>query len=220
MKIKDLLDSSNAKQSLGNQFRNKRFGFFEERLNKMDKPVRIIDVGGTENFWINRGFQNRDDIEITLVNLDVYPTQYPQFKSVAGDATNLKEYEDNSFDLAFSNSVIEHLYTYESQVKMAKELVRVGKYHFVQTPNKYFFMEPHYLMPYFQFYPRGLAFSILTKTKLSRGRKWTEKFANQYLDEIRLISHSEMKVLFPDSKIYYEKFLGMNKSFTSHNFPD
>lgn len=218
MGLENKSSSSNAKGSLGNKFREKRFNFFKDHFEKMDKPVRIIDLGGTEKYWIARGFHERDDVEITLVNLSAHKTSYPHFKSVAGDATNLIQYKDGEFDIAFSNSVIEHLYTYENQVKMAKEVVRVGKFHFLQTPNKYFFVEPHYLLPYFQFIPRGLGFSILTKTKLSRKQKWTAEFANQYLDEIRLISHSEMKVLFPSSDIYYEKFYMMNKSFTAHNF--
>ena len=59
---------------------------------------------------------------------------------------------------------------------------------------------------------------MLTKTKLSRLKKWDQEFAKQYIKEIRLLSEKEMKILFPKSKIYYEKFLGMNKSFTAHNF--
>ena len=53
---------------------------------------------------------------------------------------------------------------------------------------------------------------------MSRLKKWDKKFASQYIEEIRLLSLKEMKLLFPSSKIYFEKFLGMNKSFTMHNF--
>ena len=101
---------------------------------------------------------------------------------------------------------------------MAEEAVRVGKRHIIQTPNKYFFIEPHYLLPFFGYLPKSVKYWILTKTKLSRLKKWDEKFAKQYLQEIRLISEKEMKTLFPTSKIYFEKFLGLNKSFTAHNF--
>jgi hypothetical protein len=101
---------------------------------------------------------------------------------------------------------------------MASEIVRVGKKHIVQTPNKYFFIEPHYLLPFFQFVPKKLKYFILTKTKLSRLKKWDKNFAMQYISEIRLLSLKEMKILFPKSKIYFENFLGMNKSFTMHNF--
>jgi hypothetical protein len=79
-------------------------------------------------------------------------------------------------------------------------------------------MEPHYVLPFFQYLPRKIQLSILLKTPLSRGRKWDKEFATQYVDEIRLLSYSEMKALFPSSSIYKEDFLGMSKSFTAHNF--
>ncbi len=100
---------------------------------------------------------------------------------------------------------------------MANEICRVGNYHFVQTPNKYFIIEPHYLLPYFQFLPKNLQYFILTKSKLSRNMKWKEKAAKQYVEEIRLISRKEYKELFPSSKIWKEKFMGLSKSFIAHN---
>ncbi len=121
-------------------------------------------------------------------------------------------------DLVISNATIEHVGSFENQKKMAQEVIRVGKKYIIQTPNKYFFIEPHYLLPFFGYLPKPIKFWILTKTKLSRLKKWDEKFAKQYIQEIRLISEKEMKILFPNSKIYFEKFLGMNKSFTTHNF--
>ena len=100
---------------------------------------------------------------------------------------------------------------------MASEVTRVGKKYVIQTPNKYFFIEPHYLLPFFQFLPNSLKFFILTKTKMSRLKKWDKELAKQYIDEIRLMNFNEIKTLFPNCKVYFEKFLGMNKSFTVHN---
>ena len=100
---------------------------------------------------------------------------------------------------------------------MAGEVLRIGKNHIIQTPNKYFFIEPHYIIPFFQFYPKKIQFEILTKTRLSRLKKWDKKFAKQYLEEIRLLTLKEMKEIFPGSKIFKEKFLGISKSFTAHN---
>jgi hypothetical protein len=117
----------------------------------------------------------------------------------------------------FSNSVIEHLYTYENQVKMADEIQRVGRKYFIQTPNKYFPIEAHYAIPFAQYLPKSLLLFLLTKTRLSRMTKWKKEDAKQYLDEIRLLSEKEMKRLFPGSKILKEKSLGFVKSFTAHN---
>jgi ubiquinone/menaquinone biosynthesis C-methylase UbiE len=209
---------STEQDSLGNKFRQKRMIFFKECLTRMQRPIKILDVGGNEDFWINSGFQHESDVKITILNLSKTKTNYPNLSSVSGDATDLSEYKDNEFDIAFSNSVIEHLYTKENQIKMANEMMRVGKKYFVQSPNKYFFMEPHYLIPYFQFFPKNLRLFILTKTKLSRNMKWERKAAQQYLDEIRLISGREYRGLFPGGNIWKEKFFCLSKSFIAHNF--
>ena len=184
----------------------------------MEKPVSILDIGGKINFWENRRLAGDNNYEITIVNLSKEKSSYSNIKTLIGDATDLSQFEKKSFDIVYSNSVIEHLYNFDNQLKMALEIVRLGKKHIIQTPNKYFFIEPHYLLPFFQFFSKKLQYYILTKTKLSRLKKWDEKFAKQYIEEIRLLNLKEIKILFPKSKIYYEKFMGMNKSFTMHNF--
>jgi len=218
LNFKNIFDISENKGSLGNKFREKRFSFFLKKFNKMQKPITILDVGGKINFWVNRGLAGNTNFEITLINIEKEKSLYSNIKTKMGDATDLSPFNDKSFDIVHSNSVIEHLYNFENQKKMASEIIRIGQKYIVQTPNKYFFLEPHYLLPFFQFIPDKLKYLILTKTKLSRLKKWDKNFAKQYIKEIRLLSLKEMKVLFPNSKIYFEKFLGMNKSFTMHNF--
>ncbi len=218
MNFYSIFDISENKNSLGNQFREKRFSFFLKKINKLPKPVSILDVGGKINFWENRGLAGNLNYKITIVNIEKEISKYSNINYEIGDATNLSQFVDKSFDVAHSNSVIEHLYNFENQKKMSSEIIRVGQKYIVQTPNKFFLIEPHYLLPFFQFIPNKLKYFILTKTKLSRLKKWDKKFASQYIEEIRLLSLKEMKELFPSSKIYFEKFLGMNKSFTMHNF--
>ncbi len=215
-----IFSQSSDPNSLGSKFRNKRMQAFLRLLENIPKPVKILDLGGKEQTWISAGLNNNPNYEITLLNLSVQDVKSDNIKSVAGDGTNMQEFQDEQFDLVFSNSVIEHLYTLENQKNMAAEIQRVGKYYFVQTPNKYFFIEPHYLFPYFQFLPKKMRFKILTKTKLSRGKKWEPKFAQQYIDEIRLLSLKEMKNLFPNCKVLKERFMLGNKSYIVHNFPE
>jgi len=215
-----VFSQSSDPNSLGSKFRSKRMHAFLELLEGLPKPVKILDLGGKEQTWVAAGLHDNSNYNITLLNLSEQEVKSSNISSVAGDGTNLPEFEENHFDLVFSNSVIEHLYTFENQEKMANEIQRVGQYYFVQTPNKYFFIEPHYLFPYFQFLPKKMRFKILTKTKFSRGKKWEPKFAQQYIDEIRLLSLKEMKGLFPNCKVLKEKFMLGNKSFIVHNLPD
>ena len=218
MNFKSIFDISENKNSLGNKFRKKRFSFFLKKFDSLNKPITLLDIGGKINFWENRGLAGNNDYIITIINIEKEKSNYSNINCLIGDATNLNQFNNKSFDIVHSNSVIEHLYNFNNQSKMASEIIRVGKKHIVQTPNKYFFIELHYLLPFFQFIPNKLKYYILTKTKLSRLKKWDKNFAKQYIKEIRLLSEKEMKTLFPKSKIYFEKFLGMNKSFTMHNF--
>ena len=217
MKIRDIFKSSEEKDSLGNWFRNKRFKFFFDKINLLDKPISILDLGGKVKFWENRNLSGNPNFLITIINLESEKSGYPNIETKVGNILELKSFKKKSFDIVFSNSVIEHLYNFENQKKIASEIIRIGKKHIIQTPNKYFFIEPHYMFPFFQYLPSKIQYKILTKTKLSRLRKWDKKFARQYLKEIRLLTVNEMKEIFPRSKIYQEKFFGMSKSFTAYN---
>ncbi len=219
-RLKKFFAPSDHPQSLGSKFREKRFKFFEEFFLKTfqkGKVIRVLDVGGTEAFWREKKILRKREVHITLLNLSAEETSIKNVTSRRGDATDLSDFDDAAFDLVFSNSVIEHLHHFDNQVKMANEIQRVGQHFYVQTPNKYFFLEPHYALPLFQFVPKPIARFILTKTKLSRMQKWDPSFAEAYLEEIRLLSFGEMKKLFPGANVYFEKFLGMNKSFVFHN---
>jgi hypothetical protein len=216
----ELFSSSDHPLSLGAKFRRKRLAVFEklflENFNPQ-LPLKILDVGGTSYFWKDSTLTQLPQVEFTLLNLHQETSDHPRIKGVTGDATSMREYTDQSFDLVFSNSVIEHVYTLENQKKMAEEIRRVGKKHFIQTPNKYFPIEAHYAIPFAQYLPKELLFYLLTKTKISRLKKWNERDAQQYLEEIRLLNEKEMKELFPGSVIYREKVLGLTKSITAHN---
>lgn len=153
------------KNSPAYQFRRRRMKVFEEQFAewfgeyKKDYNVNILDVGGTLKFWTVLEFKYLDRVHITLLNLDEreIPDKWKNtFQSVSGDATNMKEYPDNFFELCFSNSVIEHVGSFEDQKKMILEMKRISKHRYLQTPNKYFPVEPHYGFPLFQFFPMKL----------------------------------------------------------------
>ena len=212
--------SSDNPKSLGFKFRRKRLQEFEKLFFahfEGDEKIEILDVGGRDYFWKHSSLLNHPHIRITLLNLHLENTNHPSFRAMKGDATSMPEFGDGSFDLVFSNSVIEHLYTIENQQKMAAEILRVGKSHFIQTPNAYFPIEAHYALPFAQYYPKAFLHFILTKTKLSRLKRWGAAEANQYQDEIRLLNEKEMNLLFPGASLLKEKVLGLTKSITAHN---
>jgi len=214
--------------SLAIKQRRKRFAFFKELLSLIPKPIRILDVGGTEIFWEKMGFVDEADVEITLLNLSHIDVHHSNFRSVAGDGRNMSEFEDDEFDVVFSNSVIEHVGGYEDQKRMAKEIQRVGKRYFIQTPNFYFPIEPHFLFPFFQFFPLAVKTFMLRHFNLGWHRKINDvQKAVEIAHSIRLLPKSELKQIFPGANIYEERFWGLVKSFilykgwniTSHNTP-
>ena len=198
-------------------FREKRFNLFLNKLNNLKKPIKILDVGGTQKFWNEMNYIPEEGVEIVLLNLQEEKETSPGFSSIIGSATNLSVFKNNSFDIVFSNSVIEHLYNFENQVKMANEVMRVGKLFFVQCPNKYFLIEPHFNLPYFQFYPFWVKHLIMKYTKLVRGRKYNIDEIHRTHNEIKLLSYSDLLKLFPGAKIYKEKIFGLTKSFITNN---
>ena len=193
------------------RIRRKRIDLFLNTV-KPSKDWKILDVGGTTPTWRLPGME---DYSATLLNLGAEPIPEdlrPRISSMAGDATNLSQ-ADDTFDLVFSNSVIEHVYTWENQQKFAAEAMRVGKALWIQTPAQEFFFEPHYITPFFHWFSKPM------RKKLGRFTVWglfskagPEAIAER-VEEIRLLTRSECEELFPGCEILEEKFLGMVKSY-------
>lgn len=123
-------------------------------------------------------------------------------------------FADRSFELLHSNSVIEHVGTWERQQAFAAEARRVGRTLWVQTPAREFLVEPHLLAPFVHWLPRGWQ-----RRLIRNGTIWglmtrpTPQQVGEFLNEVRLLTRGEMQQLFPDCRILTERFLGMSKSY-------
>jgi len=208
--------------SFSNRMRSRRFAKFEQLCQPLARPLRIIDIGGTQTFWEQRGWAGKSDVQITLINLMHTPTKYDNLESVVGDATNLSSYANNSFDIAFSNSVIEHLFNADAQRAMAKEVQRVAPAHWIQTPNFWFPMEPHFHLPGWQWLPINVRAGLIRRWECGqRGPYPDPKDAMDAVREIRLLSGREMRRLFPTSTLWSENFYGLTKSWVAYGgFPE
>lgn len=221
-----LLENANShiKGSFAYRLRKARMKTFEDFYQKQilfdqtNLPKRILDLGGELSFWRSMEFKYEDTAAITLLNLkeEEIPKSCSNFMSIAGDATNLSQYKDKSFDLVFSNSVIEHVGDFAMQRKMAQEMMRVGKHCYLQTPNKYFFLEPHFFFPFFQFLPLRIRAFLLKNFRLCFGYRAKEKTYKDALAcarSIQLLTSKELKQLFPNVPLHKEKWAFMVKSF-------
>jgi ubiquinone/menaquinone biosynthesis C-methylase UbiE len=198
---------------IGNHhFRSKRMAEFEGLFGLTDK-TRILDVGGTAYNW---QFVNAKPtvtlLNVTLEHLKNEPIDPKQFTAVIGDATAL-QMPDRAFDVAYSNSVIEHVGTLEKQRAFAQEIRRVASRYYVQTPYKWFPIEPHLIAPFIHWLPPSI-YRRLVRWFSVRG--WMEKpnqaQIDEWVQEFQLLDAKTMRELFPDGELRRERFLGFTKS--------
>jgi hypothetical protein len=186
--------------NLANRFRQHRMRKFLE-LVPMDRKVRIIDLGGTAAYWrALPALYGLANVEITVMNLDQEPLTDRNLTVTNGDAcaTGLA---DNSYDIVHSNSVIEHVGDWPNMEAMAREVRRLAPAYFIQTPNYWFPIEPHYKLPFVQFLPRPIRNRV-------RDAIWPG-------DSIELLNGRQMRRLFPDAELWRERVFGLTKSLVA-----
>lgn len=199
--------------SVASKLRRRRLELLIEHIADLPAPTRILDIGGTEEFWLVAGVDRLPECSVTLLNLEPQPTTLPNFSSVAGDARDLREFADGEFDVVFSNSVIEHVGPFSGQAAMAREVRRIGKRYFIQTPNKHFPIEPHFLTPGIQYLPTTARAWLLSRFNLGWWPRMPDpERARAEAESIRLLTRSELAALFPDGELLVERFMGLPKS--------
>jgi hypothetical protein len=151
-----------------------------ERFNTTN-PIVAVDPTPGDDGWLGQG-----NVEVKVADGTALP------------------FGDREFPLVFSSSVVEHI-PREQQHLFAKEIRRVGVRYFVQTPNRYFPIEPHYQLPLFQFLPESWRRYLNRHFTLG----WREK--GQW-EEANLLSARQLQKLFPDAEIHREKLFGLTKS--------
>jgi hypothetical protein len=192
-----------------------------ETIHRTNGSVRIVDLGGSVNYWRRVGFEFlvNNGARIAVVNLDeseLIPADAPHdvFEFTFADACGLPEFADAQFDLAHSNSVIEHVGSWSRMKDFAREMRRVGKSYYVQTPYYWFPVDPHfYKFPLFHWLPRPARVALLNTLPLAHaGRIPGVDMANEVLEHTQLLDCRQFRFLFPDSTLRFERIAGLPKS--------
>ena len=189
-------------------------------LSTLPKPISVLDVGGTTDYWATVGLPPEVFRRIVLLNTFEQATKGP-FVSVIADARDLSQYSEAQFDLVFSNSVIGHVGGFDDQLRMAREVMRVGKHFFLQTPNHGFPIDWRTLVPFFHFLPvnaQAWCFERFPVGKYRRSRDRSEAF--HLAARVRNIRRRDIHTLFPNANVEVERVLGFPKSFMIHNLPE
>ena len=191
-----------------------------EQVFRVHGAVRIVDIGGSELYWniVPPEFLDRHNVTITVVNLpgSGIPEDHGRFRFLEADACDLRELDDRSFDIAHSNSVVEHVGDWARMAQFAHEVSRVAEKYFVQTPNYWFPVEPHCLTLGFHWLPKPLRVFLVTKFQLGywpRARSVDE--AVRIVERARLLNRSMFAALFSDGRILTERVLALPKSFVA-----
>jgi SAM-dependent methyltransferase len=186
---------------------------------------RILDLGGGDGRHFGGFWSHREKVYIADIRIGALRRARNEngFRfTVLLDEDGQLPFPDLYFDIVFCNSVIEHVavpkqalsecansrqfvaQAWEHQQRFANEVRRVGKKYFVQTPNKYFPLESHTLLPFVQYLPRRQLLRIIHLSN----RFWLKGTSGDFC----LLTKAAVQRLFPDAYVLEEKFMGMTKS--------
>jgi SAM-dependent methyltransferase len=171
---------------------------------------RILDLGGTPKIWDSVPVR----LKITCLNLPGARVEHPshhQILYVTGDACSMPEFQAGDFDIVFSNSVIEHVGDGDRRQLFCKEVLRLSRRYWIQTPSRYFPIEAHCGMPFWWFYPQNLRELFL--------RRWRDKLPawTEMVEGTDVVEAGELRHLLPGCRLITERFLMVPKSLVAYS---
>ena len=194
-------------------YRKKKFNIFMQKI-KPDPDEKILDIGVDIGGNLERG-NNFFEIlypyseNITAIGYgnkrgyEKFKENFPKINLLIGDGKDLP-FKDNSFDIGFSNAVVEHVGDKNEQKKFISEIIRVCKRSFIVTPNRCFPIELHTLLPFIHWFPKNIRNAVYKKI---------EKILWPGVYDLNLLKNRDLINLFPDKK----KLKIINKSFLSYS---
>ena len=216
---------ANDPTSIRYKMRRKRFVWVEKLLDQIlahKDHATILDIGGRRDYWKLLDTKYHDRITITILNTqeDVGKDSAEdigiKIDTVVGDGTHMPAYADGSFDLTHSNSVIEHVGLHRDMAGFARETMRVGRAYYLQTPNFWFPLEPHYGVPFFHWLPEPTRLWCHNTFNVGFAQKCTLDEAQMRVDHTRIISRRLLRHLLPDGVHESEKVMGLTKSLIAY----
>jgi hypothetical protein len=185
-------------------FRKRRFRRFAQDYNGCKT---VLDVGGAHDLWPIIGRSQG----VIILNIEP-PENTGGFEYVIASGCELP-FADKSFDLAFSNSAIEHVGSEENQFKFAREMMRVGHRIYCQTPSRFFPIDPHLSAFFLHWLPASWLKPGFLRYFTLNG--WLWKRAYHY--DVTWISKRKLKKMFPGCEVRTERFLLLPKAYIVTN---
>lgn len=149
--------------------RRRKWALFQREMAP-DPGAKILDVGFNEveyshvDNFLEKSYPHRSNITALGMNeAREFNRRYPEVKTVVYDG-RIFPFADRSFDICWSNAVLEHVGGWERQVQFLREIRRVAAAAFVTTPNRYFPIEVHTKLPFLHWLPKKVFDRLLRST--------------------------------------------------------
>jgi hypothetical protein len=203
--------------SVGARQRARRWDLVAARFPDLAQ-MEVVDLGGTAEAWRRAPIR---PARVTVVNLfEPGESDEGWIVPVTGDACAARAAlvrggHRQRYDLVFSNSLIEHVGGHAQRAALAAEARELAPYHWVQTPYRYFPVEPHWLFPFLQFLPMGLRARVAATWPLAHTRPDSAAQAMSEVQWTELIGIAELQAYFPGSRIVRERVCGVTKSIVA-----
>lgn len=184
------------------------------KLFKITTQLTILDIGySDQEYSPNDNFLEKNypyPEKITALGIDMpkeFIKRYPKVKVVNYEG-NKFPFNDNDFDICWSNAVIEHVGNKQKQIDFLKEIRRVGKSGFITTPNRYFPVEVHTRIPFLHYLPK----KYFDKFLVLIGKKWASG------DYMNLLSLKDLKIILKQAGIKDYKIIKNKLLFFTIDF--
>jgi len=173
--------------------------------------MSVLDLGGRVDTWQRAPVRAN---HVHVVNLEPLPTELPPWAEVdQADACALPDsIAKRRYDLVFSNSVIEHVGGHERRQRFAEAVRGLGDCYWVQTPYRYFPIEPHWIAPGMQFLPVAVRSRLAYRWPLTHTRAHDRADALESVLWTELLDRTQLRHYFPDATLRAERVLGLTKS--------
>ena len=136
-----------------------------------EAATTIVDIGVTCDQRSDSNFFEKlypHPERITAVGLEdasFLERDFPGLRYVQADALALP-FADHEFDIGVSWAVIEHIGNRSRQKQFIEELLRVSRRYFITTPNRWYPIEFHTVLPFLHWLPAQSFRSILKMLKM------------------------------------------------------
>ncbi len=206
-----MVDPDNPR-SMSARARSRRWRRFLETFPTLDE-MSVLDLGGTPEYWTRAPVRPS---HVTTLNLRASTATEAWITSRQGDAcAPPPDVQATHFDLVVSNSLIEHVGGHAQRQRLAYVIQSMANRHWIQTPYRYFPVEPHWLFPGLQFLPFAIRVGITRAWPIGHRHTKDEQAAIVSVHEVELIGIKQMRSYFPDSALWLERLLGLPKSLVA-----